>query len=126
MAELPRSVIIDPAVLAERRARRAAGLQEAAPPPPSGDSPWSAPPRPPGRLVAAEQLWRERREAQERELKAAAHALALLRDEEGTKREAVFAALEIARADLRAVRAARAADVSAVCTLRAELEAERI
>src|SRR4051812_17942547 len=100
MAEQPRSVIIDPAVLAERRARRAAepgrgaapppqpdhptfhapNGRGAAPPPhpdhptfqgpaPSGDAPpWTAPPRAPGRLVAAEHLWRERREALEREL----------------------------------------------------------
>ena len=143
MAELPRPVIIDPAVLAERRARRAGARPEPepqAPPPFAGPVPfggraapppttWAAPPpasRPPGRLVAAEQLWRERREALERELASAAVALSRVRADERAAREAVFAALESARAELRAVRAARAADRSALATITAELEAERI
>jgi hypothetical protein len=76
--------------------------------------------------VAAEQLWRERRETLERELAAAAHALTRVREDERAAREAVFAALESARAELRAVRAARAADQSALATLTAELDAERV
>ena len=148
MAEQPRSVIIDPAVLAERRARRAAELQRAAPrgqrpgaapaprptaarrrarrrptarrPAPAarrskcaGQRPragWTAPPRPPGaaggRRAAVARAPRGAG-AGARQRRPSADAV---REEERAKREAVFTALESARAELRAVRAAREAD----------------
>jgi hypothetical protein len=73
----------------------------------------------------AETLWRARRDELARELADATAAIARARDNEISARDAVLAALAAARADLRASRAARAADASALAALAGELDAER-
>src|SRR5690348_16047855 len=106
------------AVAASFRAGRALALV----PPPGEPARWTALPADDGRLERAERAWRERREALERELASAAHALAVAREDERGLHEAIRAA----RADARAVRAARAADATSLTVLAAELDAERI
>ena len=90
---------------------------------PAGPS-WTTPPQlaPP---TEGEAEWQERGDDVARELAQASAALARAREGERLTREAVLTALASARADLRAVRAARDADASAFAALSGELEAER-
>ncbi len=94
---------------ARRHAANPPGLGPAvALPPDSAPPAWTAPPDEGGPLARAERVWRARHEALERRLAESAQALTH------------------ARANERAVRAARAADASTLAILTAQLEAERI
>jgi hypothetical protein len=94
---------------AGRHAANPPGLAPAvALPPDSAPPAWTAPPDEDGPLARAERIWRARHEALERRLAESARALTH------------------ARANERAVRAARAADASTLAILTAQLEAERI
>jgi hypothetical protein len=118
MAEASTPASLTGAVAASLRAGRPLALV----PPPREPARWTTLPGDDGRLERAERAWRERREALERELAGAAQALAVARDDERGLHEAIRAA----RADLRAARAARAADATSLALLAAELDAERI
>ena len=118
MAEASTPASLTGAVAASLRAGRPLALV----PPPREPARWTTLPGDDGRLERAERAWRERREALERELAGAAHALVVAREDERGLHEAIRAA----RADLRAARAVRAADATSLAVLAAELDAERI
>ncbi len=88
---------------------------------------WTDPPGAFSRSVfEAEAVWTAKRAELEREINRAAEAIGRAREGEREARDAVLAALAGVRADLRAARAARAADADTIAVLTAELEAERI